>query len=122
MLNPMEKDHNELGRWGEDTAVAHLEAKGYTILQRNYRHHYGEIDIIARSTPFLVFIEVKTRTNLSFGMPESFVDRTKARLITNTAEEYTFRTNWQGPIRFDVVAIIKQSQNIRIRHFEDAFY
>ena len=59
-----------LGEKGETLACTFLQGKGYKIIQRNYRSSYGEIDIIAWHDRILVFIEVKTRTNLTYGYPE----------------------------------------------------
>jgi putative endonuclease len=58
-----------LGSKGEDLAVRFLEKKGYRILSRNFRTPVGEIDVIAEDRNTLVFIEVKTRTDDSFGHP-----------------------------------------------------
>ena len=54
-------DRQALGAFGERVAAAHLEAKGYRILERNYRRREGEIDIVAVSGGCLVFVEVRTR-------------------------------------------------------------
>lgn len=114
--------HLETGKLGEDKAVAYLEEKGYEILDCNYRHRHAEIDIIAKKDKILAFVEVKTRTNLSYGMPEEFVDATKRRLIMKVAEYYIFERNWHGDIRFDVVSVVITQSNIKIQHIEDAFY
>ena len=115
-------EHLETGKLGEDKAVAHLEEKGYEILTRNYRHRHAEIDIIARKNKILTFVEVKTRTNVSYGMPEEFVDATKRRLIMKAAEHYIFERNWHGDIRFDVISIVLTQNTVQIHHIEDAFY
>jgi putative endonuclease len=114
--------HNETGKQGEAEAVRFLEEKGYQIIARNYRHQHAEIDLIARKGKILVFVEVKTRTNLSFGNPEEFVSHTKAKLVMKAAEHYVFATNWQHDLRFDIVAITLAGNEQRIKHVEDAFY
>jgi putative endonuclease len=114
--------HLETGKEGEDKAAAYLKEKGYEILVRNYRHRHSEIDIIAKKDKMLLFIEVKTRTNVSFGMPEEFVDYAKAKLIMRAAEHYIFDTDWQFDIRFDIVAVVINQNETKIRHVEDAFY
>ena len=58
------KDHIELGKAGEAIAVAHLESKGYRILERNWRLGHEEIDIIARDGNFIVVVEVKTQCSV----------------------------------------------------------
>lgn len=115
-------EHLDTGKLGEDKAAAFLEEKGYEILIRNYRHRHAEIDLIARKNKIMVFVEVKTRTNVSYGMPEEFVDATKRRLIMKAAEQYIFDQDWHGDIRFDVVSVIITQHTVKIQHIEDAFY
>ena len=57
----------ELGRKGEEVAVAFLKNQGYKIIERNYRCQRGEIDIVARDKEGIAFIEVKTRKSLKYG-------------------------------------------------------
>ncbi|AEI47746.1 YraN family protein [Runella slithyformis] len=115
-------EHLDTGRLGEDKAAAFLENKGFEILARNFRFRHSEIDIIAKKNKILIFAEVKTRTNVSFGMPEEFVDATKRRLIMKAAEQYIFDTDWHGDIRFDVISVVITQHTVRIEHIEDAFY
>jgi putative endonuclease len=106
------------GKNGEDMAGKFLEAKGYSVLFRNYRYKKMEIDLIAQKENLLVFIEVKKRKNSIFGFPETFVSDRKASLVMTAAENFIFEHDWKGPVRFDIVAITGQE----IVHFEDAFY
>jgi putative endonuclease len=115
-------EHLETGKIGEDKAAAFLEEKGYQIVARNHRHKHTEIDLIARKGKMLIFVEVKTRTNTSYGMPEAAVDYTKAKLIMRAAEHYIFDTNWQYDVRFDVISVVINGSAIKINQFEDAFY
>ena len=113
-------DNKIKGKYGEDAAVTHLEKEGFEILERNYRHKRGEIDIIALlENKLLVFIEVKLRSRIDFGHPEDFVTNAQERLIINGAEDYVFAINWHKDIRFDIMAV---DPNGEIEHFEDAFY
>lgn len=66
-------EHNDLGKLGENLAVAHLEENGYSILERNFIIQKAEIDIIAQKDSILAIVEVKTRSNLDFGSPQDFV-------------------------------------------------
>ncbi|MGB9734894.1 MAG: YraN family protein [bacterium] len=91
---------------GEDRAVKYLEGLNYKILERNYRSHFGEVDIIAKDKNHTVFIEVKSRTNSSFGSPQESIVKEKKRRITLTAIDYLQRKHLTNkPVRFDVVAI-----------------
>lgn len=110
-----------LGKQGEEMAVKFLLEKGYQILAQNYRYKKGEIDIIAQQDKTLIFVEVKTRTNADFGLPEEAVNEKKAALILKTAENYIYEINWMTHIRFDIIAILKNENKIEILHLEDAF-
>jgi putative endonuclease len=114
-------DKKTKGMKAEEEAAIFLSAKGYEIVERNYRHKHAEIDIIATKDNVLVFVEVKSRSSLKFGMPEDFVNNRKASKVIEGAEAYLIEKNWQGPIRFDVIAIYTGKQN-EIEHLEDAFY
>jgi putative endonuclease len=68
-LTDIQRNKN-LGRWGEDQALAYLISKGLVLLQRNFRVVVGELDLIMDDSGILVFVEVKTRRSLNFGAPE----------------------------------------------------
>ena len=111
-------NNKELGRIGEDMAVRMLMAKGYRILDRNYRCQTGEIDIIAARDRKISFIEVKTRSGYLYGRPCEAVDQKKQKNIRRTAVSYLRETKAGGyvysNIGFDVVEIV-------IEHIESAF-
>lgn len=111
----------EIGAKGEQMAERYLESKGYDIVERNYRYKLAEIDLIVRDNNFLVFVEVKTRSNSSFGYPEEAVNDKKAQKVVEGAEYYIEKNSWDGNIRFDIVAI-NLGKDSDIKHFEDAFY
>ena len=95
-----------LGRTGEELAARHLSGRGYTILERNYRAPYGEIDLIALDGGTVVFVEVKTRTTDAYGAPELAVDLRKQERMVKAALGYLkHKKLHQMPCRFDVVAI-----------------
>ncbi len=99
-------DRLSLGKAGEDCACRELERRGYAILARRYRSRYGEIDIIARDGPTVVFVEVKARTSSRFGEPAEAVTLHKQTRVTAMAEDYLARHRLLNvPCRFDVVAI-----------------
>ncbi len=96
----------QTGRSGEREATLFLEKKGYTVLEKNYRRKFGEIDIIARKDDYLVFIEVKTRTGHSHGNPLEAVTVRKQRQISRVAQCYlTEKQLHDTAARFDVVAV-----------------
>jgi putative endonuclease len=115
--------HNKLGVTGEAAAADFLLAKGYQILNRNFRYQRAEIDLIAQKEKLLVFAEVKTRSSEKFGYPEEFVSNRKTELFLLAAEEYIFQQNWQHDIRFDILAVtVSPSGNFQVHHIEDAFH
>jgi len=84
-----------------------LKKEGYFILNSNYRNRYGEIDIIASKSNYLIFIEVKTRTNLKYGDPLESIGKTKISRIRRLANAYISDNRLFGSdICFDVITII----------------
>ena len=118
----------EIGRRGEDVAVAHLEAAGYRVLDRNYRFGREEVDVVAfQPTPandggMIVFVEVKARSGDGFGAPEAAVDAAKQKAILRVAEAYLHeRRLIPSPTRFDVIAVRFGRGAPEVEHFENAF-
>lgn len=102
--------------------MQYLQEKGYQILEANYRHQHAEIDLIVQKNKMVVFVEVKTRSNLSFGEPETFVSFTKANLVMRAADHYIHTRDWHHDIRFDIVAVsLTPKGDVNIKHIEDAF-
>ncbi|GAA4412398.1 YraN family protein [Nibrella viscosa] len=120
-LNHM-AEHNETGKQGEEEAARYLQQKGYDVVARNFRYQHAEIDLVARKGKLLIFVEVKTRRNLSFGNPEEFVSSTKARLVMRVAEHYIFTKDWRYDVRFDILAITLKDDDVLVKHIEDAFW
>jgi putative endonuclease len=114
--------HNDTGKKGEELATKYLEDKGFEIVERNYRWKRYEIDLIIKKEKFLIFVEVKTKTNTSFGFPEAEVTTRKANQVMAAAEEYVYTTGWKQEIRFDIIAIIIKGDFVQIEHILDAFY
>lgn len=113
--------NKELGEEGEQIAADYLNKNGWNILELNYRYGHSEIDLIAEKDGLMVFFEVKTRTNTTYGMPEDFVNDKKAAFIIRAAEYYIRQKDWYGNIRFDIISIVKK-EVIQLEHLEDAFY
>ncbi len=106
-----------LGDRGERAAEAFLRSLGYRILARNYRSRAGEIDLIAEDGTVLVFVEVRSRADASFGTPEATVARDKRRKLVLTARAYLLEKDLDRETRFDVVAI----EAGELRHVPAAF-
>jgi putative endonuclease len=80
--------NQQLGRWGEKKAREYLEGKGLNIIETNVRTAYGELDIVGREGSQIVFIEVKTRTSLTFGYGEQAINELKKQHLMGSAEAY----------------------------------
>ena len=81
--------HNELGKWGEDLAVAYLQGKDYMIIERDWKSGRRDIDIIAKDeSGTIVFVEVKTRRNRVFGEPEEAIDYRKMQSLQQAINHY----------------------------------
>jgi|SRR5699024_2993195 len=117
------KTTRDKGREGEELAVAYLESKGYTILERNYFFEHAEVDIVAYEGTCIVFVEVKKRRNTVFGEPAEAITEEKEALIYKAAEAWLYERKMDGsPVRFDVIAIVQQKNEAPdIQHFEHAF-
>ena len=114
----------DIAKTGESLAVAHLSARGYNILERNYRAVRGEIDLIAQDGDFIVFVEVKTRRSLRFGLPQTAVTTQKQRQISKVALAYLQAKNlFDTPCRFDVIAIhvSPELELLKLEQIESAF-
>ena len=99
--------HNELGKWGENLAVAFLQGQGYTIIERDWKSGRRDIDIIAKDeTDTIVFVEVKTRRNRLFGEPEEAIDYRKMQSLQQAINHYIKFCHLNGNVRFDIISIV----------------
>jgi putative endonuclease len=110
-----------LGDRGERLAEDYLKARGYKILDRNFRVKLGEIDLVARDRDCVCFIEVKTRA--SFEVPQEAVSRLKQRKLTRMAYAYLKAKFDRVDVkaRFDVVAVCETASGTDILLIQDAF-
>jgi len=112
-----------LGRRGEDIAAAALVAKGYLVVDRNWRCPLGELDIVAVDGAETVFVEVKTRSGLGFGHPFESVTPVKlARLRRLAAAWCEAHPGEHDLIRLDVIAVIVPAHGEpTVEHLERVF-
>ena len=109
----------EIGIFGEDAVIEYLKEHGYNIVERNYTTKSGEIDIIANENREIVFIEVKTRRSLKYGMPSEAVNSVKMKHIVRAAKYYLYITNQENfNIRFDVIEVFLEKNRYRINHIK----
>lgn len=110
-----------ISRYGETLAAIFLTLKGYRIIERNYRNRLGEIDLVARHKTLLIFIEVKTRTSVRYGLPAEAVTTQKQERIRRIATAYCRQHGislLESNFRFDVVEVYPP---FRIHHIKNCF-
>lgn len=111
----------QAGDAAEDRALAHLQAAGLRLVERNYRtpgRGGGEVDLILREPDgTLVFVEVRQRASARFGGAAASVGAVKQRRIVFAARHYLMRWGSPPPCRFDVLAL----ENAGIQWIRAAF-
>ncbi len=113
----------DTGILGEKLAKDYLKERGYRIRETNYRCSEGEIDIVAEHKDYLVFVEVKARRSLEFGIPEESITADKRERLRTVAARYQQEhDNLPQLWRIDVVAIELDRKNkpSRIELIENA--
>lgn len=115
----MAMNKRKLGAKAEQTIKDYLEKQGISVLEMNYRCRQGEVDVIALDGRYYVFIEVKYRSSLQYGLPQEAVDARKQHRISKTALYYLYShaLSEDTPVRFDVAAVFGE----QIHYIRDAF-
>lgn len=109
----------ELGTQGEECAIRYLKSKKYKIICKNFYTRMGEIDVVAKKENYIIFIEVKTRTNFKYGTPASAVDSNKIRHMKSAAKVFLMFNRFNKySIRFDVIEVFFQNGNYKINHIK----
>ena len=120
-----EKGGRAEGTWGEALAADYLRQRGYRLEAHSYQCRFGEIDLIAWDGDILCFVEVKTRTNLSCGLPREYVTPQKQQRLRKTAAWYLMVKDLDCPARFDVAEVYADGPHpqkaARIEYIENAF-
>ncbi len=120
----MGKYNKNIGSYGEDLASSYLISKGYYLLSKNFRNKYGEIDLIFRYDGMIIFVEVKSRYNYSYGLPLEAVTYYKQKQIINLCKFYILTKKlFNYNCRFDVIEVYfnKDNESYFLNHIEDAF-
>lgn len=119
----------DIGRIGEKAACKALKKSGYKILERNLHVSHNEIDVIAKNSQALVFVEVKARSvdkddGLRYGSPAQAVTRSKQERTIQAARSYIAKHPTALQIRFDVIEIFLDKVSgkvINVNHIINAF-
>ena len=119
----MPTGRSRLGSMGERIARQYLEQTGCRILETNFRCRWGEVDIIAQQDDLLLFVEVKTRRDNTFGIPEESITKAKTLRLIATAETYldqnhALDSHW----RIDLISVEmdRRGKLLPLRHLKNA--
>ncbi|MGE0370535.1 MAG: YraN family protein [Gammaproteobacteria bacterium] len=116
-------DARTLGRRAEEAACRFLLDRGLTLLERNYRHRRGEIDLIMLEKTCIVFVEVRCRSGVRYGSALESVDRRKQEKLIVAAQHYlqTHAHAAKRSARFDVISVVPDGEHAAIQWVKDAF-
>ena len=116
----MFKNKKQFGNIGEEISSKYLEKIGYKIIKRNFSCRQGEIDIIAKDKNEYVFVEVKTRRNIVFGIPREAVNDNKQKHIFKSTKYYLHIHGLDNAyVRFDVIEIYFLKNKYKVRHLKN---
>ncbi len=112
----------KIGNIGEDAVCKFLIKNGYEILNRNYTIRGGEIDIIAKKSDIIAFVEVKSRKKDSLTTGEEAMTKSKKAHIIKTAENYLLKLSELCCCRFDVAVVqIENNRAVKLKYYVSAF-
>ena len=122
-MTPVSPINLSRGRKAEELASARLQRQGLRLAARNYRSPFGEIDLVMQERDTLVFVEVRYRSDTTFGAPAETVDRRKQARLRATAEHYLQHTPRASKkaCRFDIVAITGDGEDGNFRWLRNVF-
>ncbi|MGB9749656.1 MAG: YraN family protein [Caldisericia bacterium] len=114
----------DLGKKGEELAKNYLIKSGYKIIEKNFRSKYGEIDLICEKDNSIIFIEVRTKSNLEFSLPEETITSKKIEHLKKTSLDYLSKSNKKfKDIKFEFIGIVFLSNNdYKINHIKDIIF
>jgi putative endonuclease len=103
----MKMNENNAGLDAEKLAATFLTSQGLKLIVQNYHCRFGEIDLIMRDASSLVFIEVRLRSNKSFGSAAASITPQKQQKLMLTAQYYLQQNPEKNACRFDVILMEK---------------
>lgn len=117
-------DKRVLGKKGEEIASKYLIKSGYKVIEKNYRTKYGEIDLICEKEDSIIFIEVRTKTNLDYILPEESITSKKIEHLKKSSLEYLSNSNRKYKnIKFEFIGILfLNKENYKLNHIKDIIF
>lgn len=121
-LPPMSAARQALGELGEQIAARWLRRAGWRVVQRRFRSGHRDIDLVVERDGTVAFVEVKARRGARFGHPVEAVNWRKQKELAKSAQVWIDRHGQPAEVyRFDVIGILVDGEQVRIRHVENAF-
>jgi len=112
----MKQENYKKGKFGENIALKFLIDKDFELVEQNYQNKLGEIDLIMRDREWLVFVEVKYKSDDWQGTPEEMINKGKLYQVRRVAESYIYlKKPKEKKYRIDAVCIL----NEKIKHYEN---
>lgn len=111
-----------LGRKGEEVALQFLESRGLRLLERNWRWHHKEIDLIMEGGDAVHFVEVKSLRAPAARQPWEAVTPEKQRNVAMAAEHFIFERHIRKEARLDVVSVLFKDDSFEVEYIPDAFF
>jgi len=113
-----------IGKLGEDLASNYLKQSKFTIIERNYKTNFGEIDIIALRDNSIYFIEVKTRSNINKGKPFESINYFKLKHLKKTINYYLLKNPKKNyKLKLAVISLIVTNNKIfKIDFYDDLYF
>jgi uncharacterized protein (TIGR00252 family) len=105
----------EIGRAAEAATAVYLEALGYTILARNWRTRWHEVDIVAQHGDILHFIEVKYRRNSRYGTGFDYINAEKLARLRRAALNWVQTHHYEGDYRIDAASVSGSSARLEVK-------
>jgi putative endonuclease len=107
------------GRAAEEVAASHLVRQGYTLIDRNWRNRWCELDIVAKKFGVVHFVEVKYRASSLFGHPTEYINHDKLARLTRAALAWTQANGHRGAYQIDVLSVIGSLTEPKLEHLSD---
>jgi putative endonuclease len=112
----------ETGRRGDEVAAAWLEARGFRVVERNWRCGHKEVDLVAESERAVHIVEVKTLTPPLLSLPAEKVDARKQARLVAAARRLIAERHIDCEVQFDIVAVVLDGEEPKVEYIPEAFY
>lgn len=110
------------GKEAEQRASVYFKSKGFTVLAQNFHYRKAEVDLIVQKESLLVAVEVKARSSVFYGDPETFVSPKQIKRLIMALDAFVVERNLDVEVRFDIIAFTVVKKEWSMNHIEDAFY